>query len=131
MAAWSGLWDHEFGSAHTLLSNRTGNAETALSRVFGKSKSYSRAVTRELLYELLGAAAGQTALTTHKRVQAVQDLSANVMGGVRPIETFTGINRATTSADRTALRAALELTAKPTSYATDRAGVGGGGKLGW
>lgn len=57
-------------------------------------------VYRELFDELIGAAAGATALVAHKRVEH----SRTELGGRRTIETRNMINRATTAADRTLLR---------------------------
>ena len=61
---------------------------------------------------LIGAAAGGTATSTYKRVQAPTRLSSTDprvtaigdMGGLIDIETVTVINRATTSADETYLK---------------------------
>lgn len=60
-------------------------------------------VNQELLDELIGATAGATALK--QRSQVAANLTEN--GGVRTIESRTYINRATTSADRANLRAAI------------------------
>lgn len=128
MAAYSGLFDGEGGSPHALLTNKTGNAETMVARLLA-NRGYGRASLRELMLTLNGAAAGSTALVNRKRVQATANLSQNVQGGLRTIETIDVINRVTTAADKTNIDGALALSSQPT-YATDLSGNGGGGKLG-
>lgn len=131
MTSYSGLFDNEFGVPHTLLSASVNqnNARVTLKRLFG-NRAYGRGVAAKTLIALIGAAAGDaTAASTHKRVQAVADVTGNEQGGDRTIETFTGIDRVTTAADVTSFDAALALSSKPT-YAVDRSGNGGGGKLG-
>lgn len=131
MTSYSGLWNNEFGENHALLSASVNqnNARVTLKRLFG-NRAYGRGVTAKTLVALIGAAAGAaTATSTHKRVQAVANLDGNEQGGDRTIETFTGINRVTTADDVSSFDAALALSSKPT-YATDRSGNGGGGKLG-
>lgn len=127
MASYSGLFDGVHGSAHALLTNKTGNAETMIARLFSK-KSGQRAVLRELMVTLTGATAGSTAAVTNKRVQAAADVDNNVQGGARVIETDTLVNRVTTSADATRILGALQLSSQPT-YPVDASGNGGGGKL--
>lgn len=131
MPSFSGLWNNEHGENHSLLSSsvKIGNSNTALSRVFA-NRIYGRGAARAVLNALIGAAAGGTATATHKRIAAERDLEANVQGGKRTIETMSSVNRVTTTADADALKNALALSSKPT-YATDRSGIGGGGKLGW
>lgn len=128
MTSFSGLWNNEYGVDHSLLTNKTGNAHTALSMVT-RSRTYGRAAFRALLKSLVDGAVGDAASASHKRVAAERDLEGNVQGGARTIETFSAINRNTTAADEAKLLAALELSSKPT-YPVDRSGNGGGGKLG-
>lgn len=127
--SYSGLWNNEYGEDHALLTNKTGNAHTALSMIT-RSRTYGRASFRAILKSLVDGAVTDNAAATHKRVAAERDLEANVLGGARTIETFTAIDRATTAADETAMLAALELSSKPT-YPADASGNGGGGKGGW
>lgn len=131
MTSYSGLYDGQHGEPHALLSStvKKGNAETQLARVLSR-RNYGRGKLRELMLTLTGAAAGATAAQSHSRVQAAQNLSENVQGGARTIETFESVNRATTSADETAIEAALAQTSQPTTYVADASGNGGGGKLG-
>lgn len=128
MPSYSGLWNNEYGENYALLTNRANNNRTTLARVFA-NRLYSRAVDRELLQALIGAAAGSNATSSHKRVKAVADTDDNVQGGVRTIETFEGVNRNTTAADVTYFNNALDQNPKPT-YPGDASGNGGGGKLG-
>lgn len=55
-------------------------------------------VLQELALELNGAAAGQAALVTYKRIQASAEL-----GGKRIVETVTPLSRNTAAADETAI----------------------------
>lgn len=129
MPSYSGLWNNEYGENHSLITNRTGNPLTSLARTFA-NRLYGRAAQRELIHALTGAAAGETASASHKRVTAVVDRSENVQGGVRAIETKSHVNRATVAGDATAIKNAIRQSSKPT-YPVDRAGNGGGAKLGW
>ena len=131
MPSFSGLWNNEYGQNYSQLSSaeNVGNAHVALSRVLAR-RLYGRASVRAILVSLVDGAVGDNATATHKRIKAERDLTANVLGGKRTIETFTSINRATTAADEAKLLNTLQLTSAPT-YPVDKAGVGGGGKLGW
>lgn len=90
-SSYSPLW----GTAYTPIIDH--NSMTRELFRFGRRNR----VVRELLDELIGAAAGATALVAVKRVAA--DRVEN--GGVRTIETRNMINRATTATDRANLRA--------------------------
>lgn len=131
MTSYSGLWNNEFGENYSALSDseRVGNTKTALARVFAQ-RLYGRSSVRELLYALIGSAAGGNAAATHKRVKAESDVNSNVLGGSRTIETHSAVDRVTTADDVTDLKAALHLSPAP-SYPTDKSGNGGGSKLGW
>lgn len=73
---------------------------------------------RELIVELLGAAAGETASATLKRVEH----STTELGGLRTIETETLVSRATTAGDDTELTADyFTYSSRPSTYPTDRA----------
>lgn len=132
MSSYSGLWNNEYGESYSLLpsAQRQGNELTALSKVFA-NRIYGRGVIRELMMTLMGTVAGSTAYDAHKRVQAESDVNSNVLGGKRVIETFVGVDRATTSADVTTINGALARAFAPSSYPTDKSGNGGGNKLGW
>ena len=129
MTSYSGLYNGRHGEAHSLLSTKTGNTETALARVFGKRPA-DRAVFRELMVTLIGAAAGGAASVNQLRVKSNADVNGNVQGGLRVIETKSLINRVTTAADVTNINNALQLSSQPTTYVDDLSGNGGGGKLG-
>ena len=84
---------------------------------------------RALLNTLIGASAGSTATNTAQRVShptngALGDAGLS-LGGLRTVETATEINRATTAADVTSLKAAISLSTAPTTYANDLSGNGG------
>lgn len=132
MAAYSGLFDGVHGEPHALLSSsvKKGNAETMLARVFGK-RAYGRAKLRELMVELTGAAAGQAALASHKRVAWTPELEGITGGGLVAIETYESVDRVTAAGDETIIEAALQLSSQPTTYVDDESGNGGGGKLGF
>lgn len=61
-----------------------------------------------LMKALNGAAPGATATNSRKRVVA----STTEQGGVRPMETFYEVNRATTAADKTANDALYTMTTR-------------------
>lgn len=89
-------------------------------------------VTRRLLNALIGATSGGTATETRTRTTAVQaNNDAFCYGGIIAVETINLINRATTAADITNLKAVINRVPYPASYPTDVSGVGGGGKAGW
>jgi hypothetical protein len=77
---------------------------------------------------LNGAAAGQAALSTFKRVQARN--GDDTLGGVRTVETRSIVNRVTSAGDKTVIDNILKGTSKPT-YPTEKSGNSGGGKLGF
>lgn len=72
---------------------------------------------KRLMLTLNGAAAGATATETETRVAH----STSILGGVRPVETFTYVNRATTAGDKTAIDGLLN---KSTRIATPTNGAG-------
>lgn len=82
-------------------------------------------ILRALWYALTGATSGGNATVTKARVQAVQ---GGAQGGVIPIEQQSIINRPTTAADLTALRALMNRVVYPSTYPADLSGNGGGGK---
>ncbi len=130
MPSYSGLYDGVYGQPYALLANTVaiGNARREIARSLAK-RPYGRAVLRELMLTLNGAAAGSAALATHKRVEATDPTEGPSGGGLVNIETFTEINRNTATADKNAIDAMLSLSTKPT-YVADRSGNGGGAKLG-
>lgn len=131
MPSWSGFWDNEGGAPYAPLGSVV-NKEDAYDKlaVMLANRTYSHAALRELMYSLIGGNVGDPASASHKRVTAVQDLTANMQGGARTIESYLDINRVTTSADITRIQAALRQSTKPT-YPVDRSGNGGGGKGGF
>lgn len=84
------------------------------------------------LLTLIGATAGSTATENRAQVKGIAAAGdPETGGGLVDIETVALINRATTAADVTNLKAVFNRTPAPTSYPADVAGVGGGGKVGF
>lgn len=132
MASYSGLYDGVHGSPHALLADTVaiGNNATQLARVLAR-RPYGRGKLRELMLTLNGAAAGSSAVDTHKRVDWTPELDGVAGGGLVTIETFTNVSRVTTADDKSDIDRALALTSRPTTYVTERSGNSGGGKLGY
>lgn len=131
MPAWSGLWDNEYGEPYSSLGTvrNKENAYRVIGTMFAK-KLAGRSVLRELLWSLVNGNVGDAATASHKRVQAAQDLTANVQGGARVVETSLELNRVTTSADQSRLLGAIRQATQPT-YPVDKSGNGGGNKGGF
>ncbi len=79
----------------------------------------------QLMYRLLGFAAGQTATKTKAQVKAQNGSDV----GSPQVEVINLVNRATTAADLTAFQALMNRTVFPATYAPDASGNGGGGKV--
>jgi hypothetical protein len=124
MPAWSGLWNGVHGANHTLIGARN-NLQMRIAKLFAREGARSDA---QIIKALTGAAAGETAAESRKRVVATVATNGYDQGGARAIETVNVINRATTAGDVTAVDAALEQKFAPTTYPVDRSGMGGGGK---
>lgn len=77
-----------------------------------------------LLYTLLGAAVGQTAVKIKTQIQWQQGSP----GGLIPIETVNLVNRATSANDLAAFQALVTRNQFPAIYPPDISGNGGGGK---
>ena len=104
MANWSGLYDGWYRDPYTgARSTRQTPFDLTINKLFRKIGSRQAGA---LLNVLIGAAAGTTATYTYQR-PAVQNIFSNpgMLGGLRPIETKTVVNRASTAADVTALKA--------------------------
>ena len=79
---------------------------------------------KELLTELIGVAAGATALATEGQIDAPTD---GDVGGLRTVNTVDLVNRVTASADVTALTDFLSFTTNPNPYVADLSGNGSQG----
>lgn len=101
MPAWSGLYNHEANSpaGHSLLVNKNPR-RNGIKRLMNREGF--RAVT-ELFDSLIGAAAGDAASASHKRVGHFS-LGAGSEGGLRTVDIVTDINRNTTASDVAALK---------------------------
>jgi hypothetical protein len=108
------------------------NSYSLLLNKMPRRNSIKRVVNRdgfriltELFDTLIGAAAGGTALATHKRISALPGVGA-YDNGIRAVETVTDINRASTAADITALKEMVfAVSARPSTYPRDLSGNGG------
>lgn len=106
------------GAVHADLLTQQDRAISFLMRRPGSRKQ------RELLLTLIGAAAGDAALETRKRVLAGE--WDNPTGDIE-LETVNVVNRVTAAADVTALTAMLSRAPIPI-YVEDASGNGGGGR---
>lgn len=125
MPAWSGLWNGVHGANHALIGARS-NLQMRIAKLYAREGARADA---NIIKALTGAAAGETAAETRKRVTATVATNGYDQGGVRALETVNVINRATTAGDLAAVDAALDQKFAPTSYPADRSGMGGGGKI--
>lgn len=82
------------------------------------------AAITQILYTILGAAVGGTAVKQKSQVEWQQGSP----GGLIPIEVINLVNRATVPNDLVAFQALLTRTVAPAIYAADISGNGGGGK---
>src|SRR5688572_10802017 len=100
MPAWSGFWGDGVGSSggYSLLVDKYPNRNRIKRLV---NREGFRAYT-ELFDTLIGAAAGNTASATHKRIAHPTD--SRDLGGSRTIDTVTDISRVSTAADVTELK---------------------------
>jgi hypothetical protein len=130
---YSGLWNGHYNENYALIAQTRikGEEFRKLTTPFAR-RIYSHGALGEIIATLVGAAAGEAASLTHKRVTARQNLSQNVQGGLVAIETFSDVARVTTADDATAIIAALQQQSTPT-YVVDRSGNGSTGrsKLGY
>jgi hypothetical protein len=104
MAAWSGLYNLWYNDPYTgVRTTRQMQFDLTVNKMFRKIGSQT---ALKLLIATIGAAAGGTATATYSRVApSVLSSDPSMYGGLRSIETKTLINRATTAADVTALKA--------------------------
>lgn len=103
-----------WGDSYAFIKSKSSLREVIAQLLNVKSMRSDRA----LLSTLLGASAGSTATATLKRISHSQ----TELGGVRPVETETLVNRATTAADDTELTAALlTFNSQANAYPVDKA----------
>jgi hypothetical protein len=124
--AWSNFWGGQ--DAYALQNNRPSRQRN-IEKMF---RGQSLRVVKALMQGLIGATSGSNVTDTRKRIQAVQTLgSIDNLGGKQTVETVSLINRNTTAADVTNLKKyAGSRASYPSSYPVDKAGNGGGGKVG-
>jgi hypothetical protein len=130
-------WSNTLGSANatdgvtsgSAFSSGLSNTDQRLAMLLNKPGAKK---IKALIKSLVDGAVGDSAASTYGRLTAVQGyLSAQELGGLRAIETVTVINRVTVAGDITNLDLVLARTSKPSSYASDASGNGGGGKVGY
>lgn len=113
---WGGL------NAYALLANKAP-MRNQLKRTMNREQMK---VFSELADTLIGIVAGSTALATKGQVKHTLSNTEPVGPNSTQIETATLINRATTGADSSALRAVLcNVRRSPSPYARDLSGNGG------
>ena len=106
--SYSGLFDRSIGNAggsYALLVNKSP-IRSATRRLVNREEF--RAITA-LFNALIGATTGANVTATHGRLKYLDPVDSTVIGsmmvgGLRPVETITDINRNTTAADVTALK---------------------------
>lgn len=124
MATYTGLWEGVFGQAHALTGTKSA-LKRNISRVLRKNGARG---LKELMLELNGAAAGQAASSTFKRVS--HDTDPYGLGGTRAIDTVTVLSRNTASADETEIDTVLVGVFAPSSYPSSGDGRDAGGMVG-
>lgn len=130
MPAWSGYWNDVFKDGRPpLAQSNTINRE--LSRIYRRPGMRNH---KALLNALIGATPGGNATATYKRIQSVRGIDDNGnsvdLGGKRPLETVTVINRVTTAGDVTVEKAIVNWDSTFTRV-VDKSGNGAGGQLGY
>jgi hypothetical protein len=123
MSSWSGLFNHVAGTTaqYSLMINKNP-IRGRIRRVMNRESF--RAVT-ELFNTCIGAAAGEAALATHKRISAPTPFT-DPIGGVRVVDTITDIDRVSAAADITALKEmTFGVKTRPSPYVRDLSGNGG------
>lgn len=126
ISGFSGLFDTIEATGLTIYGTR--NVERHITRMF---KHRGLASQKELMLTLLGTAAGSTANASRTRLQYTDVVPGEpvVLGGVRPIEAESQVNRVTTADDIADLNALLT-NAFTGALVADLSGNGGGGKVG-
>lgn len=108
---------------------RTGRSNTERLVALALSKAGFRGM-RRVLRTLNGAAPGVTASDSYARVQG--SVPFDSPSGLRPIETVTTVNAATTAAQQSYIEQRMVdalFNPNPSSYPLDASGNGGGGKV--
>lgn len=124
---YQGLWTTIHGaSAYSTIGALT-QAEQDVRRT---TRSRGDKAMMRRLYALIGAAAGGTALQSISRRSYQSDIGGFTYGGLATIVVDTPINRVTTAADVTDIKAILDARNTFATYPVDRSGNGGGGKRG-
>jgi len=114
---WQGLYSREYTDLPTGYGSLSLNKWPQRNRIKRVVHREGFRAFTELFDTLVGAAAGGTALATHKRIAAEVRTSGPQGGGARTIETITDINRASTASDITALKEMVfNVSSRPATY---------------
>lgn len=134
MPSWSGGWDNMFGQPYAL-TGEPGSAARSVARLMApQANRYFGGVATALT----GAAPGGPVSVGYTQVAPVQADGLN-QGGIRPISTYTVVNRTTTPTDEIQIDASLTPRFMPpmlqagvetSGYPVEKSGNSGGGKLG-
>ena len=126
---WSVFWGDGIAStgAYTFLQNKAPIRARARQNV---NRDQYRIITA-LFNNLIGAVTGANVTATHRRVQGPNhadstQFGAADIGGLRPIELFTDVNRNTVAADVTALKEITTSVNRRPTFPKDLSGNGGG-----
>lgn len=131
MANWSGLFNGQYGQNYSGLGVNTSeisnNEKMRLARGFrGRAGRQLGAIIKALT----GAAPGASATDTYNQIPANSSLgNPYPNGGYIAAVAVQDVNRVTTSADEATIDALTTLGTGPT-YPVDKAGNGGGSKVG-
>lgn len=123
-------WSPTLGSGAANVNSTSGavqfNGYTQDDYAFARKVNFqANRAFRQVMYMLLGAAAGGTATAPYTRIRARQAMNDPFdMGGLQPIETVNYISRATAAADVTGLKALLDRGTGPATYPQDLSGNG-------
>lgn len=127
---------HTLGDGEVDFRSTSGHAQfNGMTQADGKLSRHFRTrgnrVLRELFLTLLAGSTGSAASEVYSRVEAKQmNTDAQGGGGLVSVESVTQIGRNAAAADVTNTVAAMSRVTKPSTYATDASGNGGGGKVG-
>ena len=129
VTGWSNFYG-ESPNAYTMLYSRS----TLERRLGVELARQSNRAARATIRALTGVAPGSSKANTQARVSAPAGLTdPQMLGGLRVIDTVTIQSGNTAAADVTYINALINdavYNQAPSSYPTDAAGVGGGGKVG-
>ena len=134
MPSWAGGWDAMFGQPYAPL-NEPGATARGVARLMSPQAS---AAFANVSKTLTGQAVGTPVSAGYTQVAAIQTDGLN-QGGLRPVATYSAVNRNTTIADEILIDQQLTPRFMPpmlvagqecSGYPVDKSGNGGGSKAG-